>query len=462
MKRIISALLLAIMIFALASCGNTGNTATEETTTCASEATSADTPRVVRFDISYNEAMHVGSEQKIEVDVELAGPWPDIAPEKRFESSDEKVLTVDNDGNVRAISKGTATVTVRESTLERTVKITVFEGPIPFSKHAETPTATVLIDGSLYSPHHELAVSSIGGVIGDGYDIFKSNYLPEREKIDFVHFCRDSEISITAGGNGITGVLVYDSETGENAIDSEGRLTSMDLSMIGSLPYGRYVLKFYATDRGNGAFANDYITEVFFVGIEISDDQPHIDPRDVVCYKPVIYLYPVEPTEVTVRFENPGNLITTYPKYAGEWRVFAGADGTLTDENGRQYYALFFDEERTHEVDFSTGFYVTAEGATEFLEEKLAALGFTEREADEFIMFWLPVLEKNGQSLVYFEQTAERDAECPIDITPAPESVLRVIIHIKKVDAPVGIEEQTLVPFERQGFTLVEWGGTTY
>ena len=185
-------------------------------------------------------------------------------------------------------------------------------------------------------------------------------------------------------------------------------------------------------------------------------------PNDPYVKKPIIYLYPTEPTDVTVTYFNSDDLITTYPKYNGAWRVSATHDGTLTDENGRQYYALFFDEARTYEVDFSTGFYVTAENAIPFLEEKLALLGLNEREADEFIMFWLPVLEQNGQSVVYFEQTAEREAECPLDVSPTPDSVLRVIIHIKKVDAPVDIVEQTLVPFERTGFTLVEWGGTMY
>lgn len=353
-----------------------------------------------------------------------------------------------------------ATTTATEETTEATEYTAV--PPIPFSKHAETPTATVYIDDNIFTPHHELAVSSINGVIGDGYDIFHSNYLPDNEKIVFVHFCRDSEIKITAGGEPLVSVLVYDAETGEGVLGGTER-PAIDIGSLGGLGAGRYVLKFYVTDRGNGAFANDYITEVFFIGIYIDESEfPYIDPHDLLVGKPVIYLYPTAPTEVTVKYLNEENLITTYPKYAGEWRVFADTDGTLTDDSGRQYYALFFDEARTHEVDFSSGFYVTADGAIPFLEEKLALLGFTEREADEFIMFWLPVLEKNGQSLVYFEQTAEREAECPLDISPAPQSVLRVIIHIKKVDAPALIEEQTLVPFERHGFTLVEWGGTTY
>lgn len=397
MKKLIAAILLLTMVFALASCGETSGT--EATTTQTEAATTA------------------------------------------TESASEAATT--------EASSAATTATTEEP-------------PIPFSKHAETPTATVFIDTKPYKPYHEMAVSEIGGVIGDGYDIFKSDYLPHVDKVEFVHFCRDSEILIFATVMPpIQSVMVYNAETGERVMPDDTQL-KYELSALGSLDYGRYILKFYATDRGNGAFANDYITEVFFIGIEITDDIPREDPGGYLIAKPVVYLYPTEPTDVTIKFLKEENLLTTYPKYSGGWRVRADVGGTLTDESGRQYYALFYDEARTYEVDFKTGFYVTADGAIPFLEEKLALIGLSEREANEFIMFWLPVLERNGQSVVYFEQTAEREAECPLDVSPAPDSVLRVVIHVKKVDAPVDIEPETLVPFERRGFTIVEWGGTTY
>ena len=294
-------------------------------------------------------------------------------------------------------------------------------------------------------------------------DVFVSNYLPLIEKITFTHFCRDSVIDIMAGGCLPLGsVIIFDAETGKCLLGANESESEIDVGSLGGLKAGRYVLKFRMTDRGNGAFAKDYITEVFFVGIEI-EEEPQIQPYDPpLVYKPVIYLYPTEQTDVVITYVNSENLKTTYPKYNGAWRVHADVDGTLTDENGRTYYAIFFDESRTYTVDFSEGFYVTAENAIYFLEEKLALLGLSEREADEFIMFWLPVLEQNGQSVVYFEQTAEREAECPLDVTPAPDSTLRVIIHVKAVDAPIEIPEQTLEPFERSGFALVEWGGTIY
>jgi hypothetical protein len=77
-------------------------------------------------------------------------------------------------------------------------------------------------------------------------------------------------------------------------------------------------------------------------------------------------------------------------------------------------------------------------------------------------MYWLPILEKNGQSLVYFELTEERESYSKIHITPEPDSLLRLVIHIKKVDHKVNIKEEKLTRFNRKGFTAVEWGGTTY
>lgn len=179
--------------------------------------------------------------------------------------------------------------------------------------------------------------------------------------------------------------------------------------------------------------------------------------------KPVLYLYPEEDkTKVTVKFKNQDVLTTTYPKYKSSWNVIADKDGTLIDQNGRSYYGLYWEESGSSKVDFSEGFYVTKDNAIDFLEEKLDILGFTEREANEFIMYWLPILEKNGKSLVYFELTESRENYNGLDISPKPDSMLRVAIHIKKVDKKTSIKEENLPTFKRNGFTVVEWGGVIH
>ena len=180
-----------------------------------------------------------------------------------------------------------------------------------------------------------------------------------------------------------------------------------------------------------------------------------------VAYKPILYLYPTEDMNINIKLEHEDNIITSYPKYDNGWNVFVNKDGIINC-NGREYYALYWDEYNNNDVDFSTGFYVSGESAIEFLEEKLDYIGLNNRETNEFIMYWLPILEKNEHNLVYFELTNERENNNKLIISPKPDSILRINMHIKKIYDIMNIEEQKLEKFDRVGFTVVEWAGTVH
>ena len=176
--------------------------------------------------------------------------------------------------------------------------------------------------------------------------------------------------------------------------------------------------------------------------------------------KPILYLYPEKETEVSVRFARPELLATTYPKYNNEWRVVAQPNGDLRDIEGKYYYGLYW-EKREDYKEFSDGFYVEKDNATEFLEEKLEILGLNDRERNEFIMYWLPILEKNEKSFVHFELTDELQAENALIISPAPDSLLRIDMTVQKIEEDPKLPEQKLPSFERKGFAAVEWGGVS-
>ena len=176
--------------------------------------------------------------------------------------------------------------------------------------------------------------------------------------------------------------------------------------------------------------------------------------------KPVIYLYPEEETQVTVTLDYDGTLTSTYPNYGEGWTVTAAPDGTLTDpDTGREYYCLFWEGVTDTEYDFSTGFCVAGEDTAAFLEDALARLGLTEREANEFIIYWLPRMEGNPYNLISFQTDAYTDA-AELTIDPAPDTLIRVFMAWKGLDQPVEIEPQALTAPARTGFTAVEWGGT--
>ena len=183
-------------------------------------------------------------------------------------------------------------------------------------------------------------------------------------------------------------------------------------------------------------------------------------PREemVAEEKPVIYLYPETETRVTVKLDLPGELTCTYPAYDGGWTVTAAPDGTLTDEHGQTYNYLYWEGEGTEAYDFSKGFCVAGSDTAAFLEDALDRLGLTRREANEFLVYWLPRMQDNPYNLIAFQQEAYTES-AKLTVSPRPDSVLRVFMAWKPLARLVDIPAQILPGFERRGFTLVEWGG---
>lgn len=176
--------------------------------------------------------------------------------------------------------------------------------------------------------------------------------------------------------------------------------------------------------------------------------------------KPVIYLYPEQETDVEVLLSCTGDLVCTYPKYDGGWKVTALPDGTLTDKNGRIYNYLFWEGEFPTE-DIKSGFCISGKETERFLEDSLATLGLTDKEADDFISFWLPKMENNPYNVISFD-CGEYKQSVDLRTVPAARNMIRVFMRWCSADEPVEIESEELTKVDRNtlnGFTVVEWGG---
>ena len=82
----------------------------------------------------------------------------------------------------------------------------------------------------------------------------------------------------------------------------------------------------------------------------------------------------------------------------------------------------------------------------------------TRREANEFIVYWLPQMEQNPYNLIAFQSDAYTD-HARLTVTPEPDSMLRVFMAWKALESPIDIPAQDLPAFDRTGFAVVEWGG---
>ena len=190
----------------------------------------------------------------------------------------------------------------------------------------------------------------------------------------------------------------------------------------------------------------------------------------IMTGKPIIYLYPESKTEVSVKLGYPEVLTVSYPMYKDGWRVLAEPSGDLLDrETNRKLYSLYWEARNdltSYKID--SGFIVKGGDIAEFLEEKLAILGLNEREAEEFIVYWLPKMEKNAYNFVYFARPEEIEREMPLEVAPNSDTEIRVRMLFEGFDDFRDLQaeygeaarvEEVLVPApSREGFTLVEWG----
>ena len=182
--------------------------------------------------------------------------------------------------------------------------------------------------------------------------------------------------------------------------------------------------------------------------------------NETVHAKPVIYLYPEEDTVASVSLEFDGEITCSYPAYGGNgWQNFtASPDGTLTFPDGNRYYALSWEGRGGGSFDMTEGFCVKGSDTAEFLADVLPRLGLSFREANEFIIYWLPVLEANAYNLISFP-VEEYSEAVKLTVEPEPDTVIRVYMVYKPLEEPVEIAPQEIVTPAREGVTVVEWGG---
>lgn len=203
-----------------------------------------------------------------------------------------------------------------------------------------------------------------------------------------------------------------------------------------------------------------YLVDAFYLGDYDKSEGKYIFSFYGAWAKPVIYLYPEEKNEVSVQIDFSGNgtLTCTYPEYSNGWNVTAMPDGTLYDKDGNEYYCLYWEGEGEYNLDFSEGFCVKGEDTADFLREKLMYMGLTAKEANEFIIYWLPVMQKNPYNIITFH-TDDYVNAVPLTVSPIPDSTIRVFMTFSASNSEVAIPIQTLPQYARNGFTVVEWGG---
>ncbi len=177
--------------------------------------------------------------------------------------------------------------------------------------------------------------------------------------------------------------------------------------------------------------------------------------------KPAIYLYPKEKMDINVKVNAPFGLTHTLPSYPnGGWNVTAFPDGQLL-YNGSFLNYLYYESRVPNQAITwpESGYMVEYSQLDAKLNQILTKLGLIEKEKQDFLTYWLKVLPKTNYYFIAVVPEKTINTLSTLKITPNPDSLLRVNLLFKPLEAPMNVNPPSLESISRQGFTVVEWGG---
>ena len=290
------------------------------------------------------------------------------------------------------------------------------------------------------------------GTIFDKYKML-NNYIiyvkDDNLMIENVDNEKESNVITKLGNNRNIGLLSYYTKEEANET-SKNRKTYEE---------GIYVS--VTTEDSSGGIGAAKVTEYCYTAAKKIISYPPYTIYVSHEAKPIIYLYPEKEMDVIVKLGHIEDVTTIYPKYNDGWRVLAKPNGTLIDKStGRSLYSLYWEGKNYPSSVTNEGFVIKGEDTASFLEEKLEILGLNEREAEEFIIYWLPQMEHNKYNYIKFTERSVIDKYMPLEITPKPDTLIRITMEFKPLTEKINVREQKLEKVERKGFTAVEWGGS--
>ncbi len=181
----------------------------------------------------------------------------------------------------------------------------------------------------------------------------------------------------------------------------------------------------------------------------------------MIVDKPVIYVYSKQKEKVNIKLDLNGEFLFTYPEYKNGWSFIANPEGII-EMNDKKYHYLFWDGKlniETEKLSLNEGFIVDKKDQVKFFEEKLAQMGLNSQEIEDYITYWCPRMSANEKNYIHFIFNEEYNKYANITIDPKPDHLFRVCMLWSKT-TDCNVKEQKIESFKRDGFIVVEWGGT--
>lgn len=177
---------------------------------------------------------------------------------------------------------------------------------------------------------------------------------------------------------------------------------------------------------------------------------------DIMVYKPNIYIYPINNINLCVEISFPmgGKIVESIPTYLEQWCVNIDTTGKIDD----QYDYLFYESKQPNIFQYKKGWCVARNDINSFFEINMKQYNFSNAEINDFIEYWMPLLDENNYYMVYPQSNVIIDEIIKLNFSIQPDNISRLFYGVLGVDEYTEIEEPVINPFNRNGFHIIEWG----
>ena len=193
-----------------------------------------------------------------------------------------------------------------------------------------------------------------------------------------------------------------------------------------------------------------------FQSCEPDDDNYECDTC-IVAYKPNIYIYPKEQIQLFVKLDFPmgGKIITSIPEYGTGWNITVDTNGLIDNT----YSYLFYESTQPDIWQKDYGWIAKTDELEPFFRKNMADYGFTSREIDDFINYWIPRLNNYSFYSIYPQTKQLIEKVIKLDLSKKPDNLLRLFYVVKGHNKlQEKLLEPTIADFNRDGYFVTEWG----
>lgn len=224
---------------------------------------------------------------------------------------------------------------------------------------------------------------------------------------------------------------------------------------------GTHVFEFFYSRNYEEIFTSPIEFEAGFTYVY----QLHFKRSDepILVRKPVIYVYPESPTEVTLIVKPTGEMTFTYPALpTSGWQFKADPDGKLHFGDQTYRYLFWESSQSSPMVNLHNGSLIHRSNIVAFLEKSLTEMGLSSEEKADFITYWAPQMMEFNSYFIQFQFNDNCDKYAKLDIFPKPDKINRVYMIFKGFEVITDnliFIPQEITKFDRTGFDVLEWGG---